>query len=228
MHGSIAGWSSLAARRAHNPKVAGSNPAPATNQIKGFRKEALFRLRICARSVPILCPRCTCGPCVLRVLIVLQAFKSIDWNTCVLVGAMIPLATAMRSTGAAELLADQVISIFRGLGPRAIIAGLVLVTFALTSVMSNVAAALVMLPIAVATGAERGMSPMAPVIAETVGAHAPLSPRPPRRSRSGLADTSLVLTGSMACQSVYGGWSSTPSSCRSAGGSNQGYGYENG
>lgn len=26
-----AGWSSLAARRAHNPKVAGSNPAPATN-----------------------------------------------------------------------------------------------------------------------------------------------------------------------------------------------------
>src|SRR6056297_2358383 len=27
---SIAGWSSLAARRAHNPKVAGSNPAPAT------------------------------------------------------------------------------------------------------------------------------------------------------------------------------------------------------
>ena len=26
-----AGWSSLAARRAHNPKVVGSNPAPATN-----------------------------------------------------------------------------------------------------------------------------------------------------------------------------------------------------
>ena len=31
MGGSVAGWSSLAARRAHNPKVAGSNPAPATN-----------------------------------------------------------------------------------------------------------------------------------------------------------------------------------------------------
>ena len=34
MHGSIAGWSSLAARRAHNPKVAGSNPAPATIESK--------------------------------------------------------------------------------------------------------------------------------------------------------------------------------------------------
>ena len=28
-----AGWSSLAARRAHNPKVAGSNPAPATSYV---------------------------------------------------------------------------------------------------------------------------------------------------------------------------------------------------
>ena len=28
---SDAGWSSLAARRAHNPKVVGSNPAPATS-----------------------------------------------------------------------------------------------------------------------------------------------------------------------------------------------------
>ena len=28
--GSDAGWSSLAARRAHNPKVVGSNPTPAT------------------------------------------------------------------------------------------------------------------------------------------------------------------------------------------------------
>ena len=37
----IAGWSSLVARRAHNPKVVGSNPAPATNatsqqSLKGF------------------------------------------------------------------------------------------------------------------------------------------------------------------------------------------------
>ena len=29
-----AGWSSLAARRAHNPKVIGSNPIPATNIYK--------------------------------------------------------------------------------------------------------------------------------------------------------------------------------------------------
>jgi di/tricarboxylate transporter len=111
---------------------------------------------------------------VLRVLTVPQAFKGIDWNTCVLVGGMIPLATAMRKTGAAELLADQLINLVGAFGPRAILAGLFLVTFALTSVMSNTAAALVMLPIAAATGIELGVSPMALIIAVTVGAHGAL------------------------------------------------------
>ena len=36
---SVAGWSSLVARRAHNPKVAGSNPAPATKE--DFNKRGL-------------------------------------------------------------------------------------------------------------------------------------------------------------------------------------------
>ena len=33
-----AGWSSPVARWAHNPKVVGSNPTPATNQINKLRK----------------------------------------------------------------------------------------------------------------------------------------------------------------------------------------------
>ena len=41
---SDAGWSSLAARRAHNPKVTGSNPVPATKQINSFYIEINFLL----------------------------------------------------------------------------------------------------------------------------------------------------------------------------------------
>ena len=37
-----AGWSSLVARRAHNPKVVGSNPAPATKFLKGSQKGGPF------------------------------------------------------------------------------------------------------------------------------------------------------------------------------------------
>ncbi len=38
-----AGWSSLVARRAHNPKVVGSNPAPATKYNEAHLKSGLFR-----------------------------------------------------------------------------------------------------------------------------------------------------------------------------------------
>jgi hypothetical protein len=54
----IAGWSSPVARRAHNPKVVGSNPAPATNQLKGFQHmlEPLFRSREAKKTLHFLCP----------------------------------------------------------------------------------------------------------------------------------------------------------------------------
>ena len=43
----IAGWSSLVARRAHNPKVVGSNPAPATTkQVEFFKFNLLFCVHI--------------------------------------------------------------------------------------------------------------------------------------------------------------------------------------
>ena len=51
----IAGWSSLVARRAHNPKVVGSNPAPATTkQVEFFKFNLLFCVHIkvgCAAAV---------------------------------------------------------------------------------------------------------------------------------------------------------------------------------
>src|SRR5437764_10028997 len=48
----VAGWSSQVARRAHNPEVAGSNPAPAT--AKGARKGAF---RLSAVEKPVSRPR---------------------------------------------------------------------------------------------------------------------------------------------------------------------------
>ena len=39
---SDAGWSSLAARRAHNPKVTGSNPVPATKDLKCVKVRSII------------------------------------------------------------------------------------------------------------------------------------------------------------------------------------------
>ncbi len=44
---SDAGWSSLVARRAHNPKVVGSNPAPATNLLFFYRKVEVDKFAQC-------------------------------------------------------------------------------------------------------------------------------------------------------------------------------------
>lgn len=111
---------------------------------------------------------------VLRVITLPQAYKGIDWNTCILVGGLIPLATAMTRTGAADAIADTLIGAVGGFGPRAIAGGLFLVTFAITQLMSNTAAALVMLPIAIATGVEMGISPMPLIIGVAMGAHGAL------------------------------------------------------
>ena len=51
-----AGWSSLAARRAHNPKVAGSNPAPATRFIvKGPRRGLFIKQNVGDRHSAMPC-----------------------------------------------------------------------------------------------------------------------------------------------------------------------------
>jgi di/tricarboxylate transporter len=59
-------------------------------------------------------------------------------------------------------------------GPVVRLAGLLLVTAGLSQLISNTAAALVMLPIAVAVGSEIGVSAMPLIIAVTMGTHAAL------------------------------------------------------
>jgi di/tricarboxylate transporter len=109
-----------------------------------------------------------------RVLTLPQAYRGIDWNACILIGGMIPLATAMSRTGGAQLIADTLISLVGGAGPRALAAGLFLCAFIMTQLISNTAATLVMLPIALATGTEMGVSAMPLIIATIVGAHGAL------------------------------------------------------
>ena len=111
---------------------------------------------------------------LLGVLTVPQAYKGIDWNTCFLVGGMIPLGAAMTQTGAADLIADWLISVVGNAGPHALLVGLFLVTLAITSVMSNTATALLMLPIGIATAGEIGMSAMPFIIGIAIGSHAAL------------------------------------------------------
>jgi len=94
-----------------------------------------------------------------RVLTVEQAYRGIAWTTVVLVAGMIPLSTAMVSTGAASTLAEGLVDIVGDSGPHALLLGLVILTFALGQLISNMATALIVIPIAASAAAELDVSP---------------------------------------------------------------------
>ena len=71
------------------------------------------------------------------------------WTTVVLIGAMIPLTTAMKDTGAADQLASALVDTIGDAGPYALLIGLFVLTAALGQIISNSATALIVIPIAV-------------------------------------------------------------------------------
>jgi di/tricarboxylate transporter len=115
---------------------------------------------------------CAGAMVVMRVITLPQLYRGVDWNTCILIGGLIPMATAMTNTGLAGLIGDHVIQLVGAGGPRAVLAGLFIVSTALTQVISNTSAALVMIPIATATAVELSVSPLPLLIAVALGSGA--------------------------------------------------------
>ncbi len=100
-----------------------------------------------------------CAIVVLRLLSVEQAYRAVNWTTVILVGAMMPLSTAMSQSGAAASLADRLVAAVGDAGPYALLAGLFVLTAVLGQLISNTATALIVIPIAVAAAVEIGVSP---------------------------------------------------------------------
>jgi di/tricarboxylate transporter len=94
-----------------------------------------------------------------------EAYEDIDWMVLVLLGAIIPLGLAMRNSGTAELIAGALVGLTRPLGPYGVLASFYLLTSVLTELISNNAAAVVLTPIAIATGLALGVSPLPFIIA---------------------------------------------------------------
>jgi di/tricarboxylate transporter len=83
-----------------------------------------------------------------------RAYEFVDWRLLILIGGMIAFGTAMEETGAAKFLANQIVSLLEPMGVLPILAGFFVLTIVLTQPMSNAAAALVVLPIALNTAQE--------------------------------------------------------------------------
>jgi di/tricarboxylate transporter len=109
---------------------------------------------------------------LLGVLTIEEAYAGISWTTVILVGGMISLSTAMVETGAAEDLADGLVRIVGDAGPHALLLGLFLLTAALGQLISNMATALIVIPVAVSAAAEIQVSAKPVLMAVAVSAAA--------------------------------------------------------
>jgi len=115
---------------------------------------------------------CACAMVLLGVVRVEQAYHAIDWTTVILIGAMTPLSTAMTETGAAQMLADGLIRLVGDAGPYALLAGLFALTAILGQLISNMATALIVIPIALATAKDMDISARPVLMSVTVAAAA--------------------------------------------------------
>lgn len=106
----------------------------------------------------------------LRLISPEEAYGSVEWPVIVLVACMLAFGTAFEETGAARVLTGAVSGVLEPLGPYGLLGALFVVTVALTQPMSNQAAALVMLPLAIGTAKALGYDPRPFVIGITVAA----------------------------------------------------------
>jgi di/tricarboxylate transporter len=105
-----------------------------------------------------------------RAVMPSEVYDLIDWRLIVLIAGMISFGTAMETSHADEYLARLIVQNFSTYGGLAVLAGFFALTVALTQPMSNQAAALVVLPIAVKTALTLGLNPRAFAVAVTYAA----------------------------------------------------------
>lgn len=113
-----------------------------------------------------------CAMVLLRVMTVSEAHRAISWTTLILVGGMIPLSVAIQSTGLADAMARGLVDVVGTGQPHLLLLGIVVVTVILGQLISNMATALVIGPIAVAVAVDTGLSPLPMLMGVTVAAAA--------------------------------------------------------
>jgi di/tricarboxylate transporter len=106
----------------------------------------------------------------LRVIPVRRVYDAIDWPVIVLLGAMIPVAQAMESTGTADLIAKTLLERVAQGSPIIALVLILVVAMTLSDFMNNAATAAVMCPIAISAAAGLGTSPDSFLMAVAIGA----------------------------------------------------------
>ncbi len=98
------------------------------------------------------------------------AYKTINWESIVLIAAMMPMSTALEKTGTSALVSHSLVELLGGVSPIVLLAGIYFTTSMLSMVISNTATAVLMAPIAMTAAMEVGLNPHPFLFAVTLGA----------------------------------------------------------
>lgn len=98
-----------------------------------------------------------------------QAYRAIDWGGVFLIAGMLPLALAMRDTGAAETISTGLLDMFGSASPLLLVLGLFMTAALLTQAVSGAAVAAIMAPIAISAAESSGVPARALGMAVALG-----------------------------------------------------------
>ncbi|MBN1140022.1 MAG: SLC13 family permease [Anaerolineae bacterium] len=98
------------------------------------------------------------------------AYREVEWKAIIVIGSMLALGSAMQYTGTAQFLAAQIAVLFARTHPVWLLSAFFALTMLLTQPMSNQAAAVVVLPVALQTATQLGLNERAMAIMIAVGA----------------------------------------------------------
>ncbi len=101
-----------------------------------------------------------------------QAYRSIGWQSVVLIAAMIPMSSALAITGGAKLIATNMVSTLGGFGPLPLLAGVFILTAGFSQVLSNTATTVLVAPIVLQAAIVSEISPYPMLMMVATGASA--------------------------------------------------------
>ena len=107
---------------------------------------------------------------ILGILTPRETYEAIQWPILILLGALIPISEALRTTGASEQIAGWLSVAVGGLPPMLAVGALLAAAMAITPFVNNAAAVLVMAPIGAGVADRLGVSPDPLLMAVAVGA----------------------------------------------------------
>ncbi|WP_298957506.1 SLC13 family permease [uncultured Methylobacterium sp.] len=107
---------------------------------------------------------------LLRVLTMREAYETIEWPVIVLLGALIPVSDAVRTTGGTDLIAGAMSGVAQAVPPTLALGLLLVTAMAVTPFLNNAATVLVMGPIGASLAGKLGLDPDPFLMAVSVGA----------------------------------------------------------